>query len=848
MTKRITVTGRRFRGSCIGLIAVAAICISAARAAACDKCSKDDAAEDLAARLVGDHATEAELNERLEALETRLRQLTQEVRKLSDTLERARRGHRDRHDGDHRERRDHHRQPPLRSHGPRDRGPDGFTFERYSRGDAPRPGPDHHRGHGRPHEHGGDMDFPARHHDDDGAPSPDMGERFRDMQHRMKEEWREQQRGWKDRQADLRERMHERHGEMTEQLRERQTELAERFAERMREWGERQEMVAEKLREEAQAIRENAQEMMDSIDVDALKHSVQEAEESVGHILRGISGGEGSRDEKVYDVTGEHANRLFELLAPESVKVIVSREGDRIAIRGTDREHAVLNSALQLLNWVDRDDSFAEMTRGERTERVYRVGRDHADMLFEMLAPSDVKVVVSRRGDAAVSISATKREHRVLSDFLKLLHWTDGQNRNARAEKRRRGRAEARHGEQNARARDEEARVHAERKHKKKGRQNRVQSRGRSGASAGADAIAKTRVVYDVTGDHADQLFDLLAPANVKVVVSRTDDGIAVRGSKKEHAILRNALQLLNWSKRGKAFQKMTRGERTTRKYRLGEEHAEQLFKMLAPDDVKVIVSRLSDDTLTIHATPAEHKVLARFLKLLAWRTSGKGLKSVDAGEAYFAPPPPRRGSAKRRAFFTPPTPVVAPTAPVAPVAPMPPVAPVPVTAPVPPVAPIAPVVPAAHPRPIAPPAALFRESPPAARDRQRVVYSVTGQHADLLYKLLASSDVKPIVSRVGKHIAVRGSAAEQSAISNALELLNWIDRDVAFENMIQGERHQRTYNVGSDHAEALFDMLAPSDVKVIVGQLSGDTVSIEATDAEHKALGEFLKVLNWKE
>jgi len=284
-------------------------------------------------------------------------------------------------------------------------------------------------------------------------------------------------------------------------------------------------------------------------------------------------------------------------------------------------------------------------------------------MLFDMLAPSDVKVVVSRENDAAVSIAATPREHEVLSSFLQLLHWTNG-DRDVKPETRRRHEAKAHGDQKNTHAREKNTPKHAERK-RTKGHQERARTQSRRNAAPGAKATVTPRFVYRVTGDHAVQLLNLLAPSSVKVVVSRAEKGIAVRGTKNEQAVLRNALQLLNWTKRGKAFEKMTRGERIARKYKLNEAHAAKLFDMLAPSDVKVVVSRASDDTLSIQATPAEHKVLVRFLKLLAWRAPAKSLKSANAIRARVAPPTPRRGKAAGDAPFVASDSVIAKTAPV---------------------------------------------------------------------------------------------------------------------------------------------------------------------------------------
>lgn len=210
----------------------------------------------------------------------------------------------------------------------------------------------------------------------------EMQERWREQQQEMTEQWREHAREWQDRQR-----------EMAEHWRERGRELAQAARERAKARGEGARERRQEKRNEARAERRSERR-------------------------------EAQQDQVVYGVSDEQADQLYELLAPGDVTVVVSRAGDHIAVRGSQEQHQTLNAALQLLGWIDRDATFERMREGEAQSHKYRVGRERAATLYDMLSPNEVKVVVARAGNEAVSISGTPREHEVIKDFLELLNWS----------------------------------------------------------------------------------------------------------------------------------------------------------------------------------------------------------------------------------------------------------------------------------------------------------------------------------------------------------------------------------------------------------------------------------------
>lgn len=231
---------------------------------------------------------------------------------------------------------------------------------------------------------------------------------FQERMHEWQEEWRERQEQWHARQA----------GTMAE------------WKDRMADWGDSQRdfarQTAQRAREMADSGREIARDVRERV-----RRSVKEkvrrsrgtrsrrGSSELGYVKVGESG---SVD---YSLSDEHADMLFKLLAPSDVRVIVSRNDNDISVRGTEPELRVLGAFLELLNWVDRTAVFERMTGGEQESRNYEIGGERAGLLYNMLAPNDVKVIVSSAGDDAVAIRGTANEHEVLSDALVLLHWLD---------------------------------------------------------------------------------------------------------------------------------------------------------------------------------------------------------------------------------------------------------------------------------------------------------------------------------------------------------------------------------------------------------------------------------------
>lgn len=583
------------------------------------------------AQLAGDKELEAELTARLAALEAQLSALQGQLDTLSAQLADAH----GRHGGT---------PPPGVGHG----GAGGARFERQPLPGHPAPMPPMMPAMPVMPSHPDVPLFPpmppmpswAGGDDDAMEAYREAMEEYRETAEEWAEEYREHYDEWRERHGASYERMRDQYREWADQWRGEQQELSEQWRAEVERWKERAHESADQWRErlerlngDGRLLREDVQRRVrDATDTaqQRVREELDAARRRTERTRDRAPRGEGTAGRVVFPVVGDCADRLFELLAPATVKPVVSREGKHIAVTGSREELQAIEAGLQLLAWIDRDEVFERMRQGDAESRVYQVGGERAEQLFQMLAPDDVKVVVSRAENDAVGVSGTPREHEVLAGLLAVLGWDaeSGAPRDSARllEKEMAVKEKAAKEDRAAREKREKVRknpdgaVFAPRADAapRDAALPRTPVPSRRGTSAaGGERMGQA---YEMTdGDHADALYELLAPAEVKVIVSRSGDTIAIQGTGEEHATLESALQLLGWIERDEVFERMRQGDSVPCVYRLGPEHADAVYDMLAPDDVKVFVSRSGVDAVSVNATQQEHEVLDRFFSLLNW-------------------------------------------------------------------------------------------------------------------------------------------------------------------------------------------------------------------------------------
>ncbi len=229
---------------------------------------------------------------------------------------------------------------------------------------------------------------------------------LREWRSEWQEQWQEAQQEWREEFREAMEEWREHHQELAEDWRERAQDMTH-------EWAERGWELQERIRDRAERQFGRQRDRADRAERRPRSESRR----------RGPRADRGAQGQAVYGVTGREAETLYELLAPSYVRVIVSRAGEHIAVRASGEEHEALNAGLQLLGWIDRDEVFDEMGEGKKVSRKYVVGKSRAKRLYEMLAPNEVRVVVSHAGKGTVSVRGTEREQEVLRGFLDVLNW-----------------------------------------------------------------------------------------------------------------------------------------------------------------------------------------------------------------------------------------------------------------------------------------------------------------------------------------------------------------------------------------------------------------------------------------
>lgn len=151
-----------------------------------------------------------------------------------------------------------------------------------------------------------------------------------------------------------------------------------------------------------------------------------------------------------------------------------------------------------------------------------------------------------------------------------------------------------------------------------------VLSFARTGGVLFPTAWHSSRIFLSMPAPKADALFDMLAPDHVRVLVSRQSDGVLVQGDDGElRALL--ALQSLVTRLDGKAPRYVESQIRrlgsddsaSVRRYDLhGRKTAKRLYRLLAFDDVPVIVHR-DGASLIVRASAGDHDVLAAVTRIL---------------------------------------------------------------------------------------------------------------------------------------------------------------------------------------------------------------------------------------
>jgi len=139
---------------------------------------------------------------------------------------------------------------------------------------------------------------------------------------------------------------------------------------------------------------------------------------------------------------------------------------------------------------------------------------------------------------------------------------------------------------------------------------------------------------YSLSDEKADALFELLSPSDVTVVVSRTGDGVSIRGRQNQCEVMDRFIDLYTRGQReglntyGETIERWQSRWDSDESYSVPEDRADAVYAVLAFDDVPVLVSR-SGDGISVKATGADQRTVADLVNIV----SGQGPSLFAPGQ-----------------------------------------------------------------------------------------------------------------------------------------------------------------------------------------------------------------------
>lgn len=138
-------------------------------------------------------------------------------------------------------------------------------------------------------------------------------------------------------------------------------------------------------------------------------------------------------EQQHFQLSREKARALVSLIAPDDIQSLIIRHprDGNVRVDGTPEAMAVLERFVDLITRLDRlspaqkRSNFARLEKHWDTQRSYRLPRLKRDALYQILAFSDVPVMVAKRGrnrSTAVTVEATGFDQATVADMVGVLH------------------------------------------------------------------------------------------------------------------------------------------------------------------------------------------------------------------------------------------------------------------------------------------------------------------------------------------------------------------------------------------------------------------------------------------
>ncbi len=339
--------------------------------------------------------------------------------------------------------------------------------------------------------------------------------------------------------------------------------------------------------------------------------------------------GEDRSVEKLLDLSPGKAQAVYDLLAPQDVKVLVGRRNQGLHVRGTAKEVATLEALAELMMRESGRDvgdpaKFIEEMQGTwDTTSLYKLPQPAGEALLRVLAFPDVPVLVSSQADG-IGVRASKRDQAVIADVARIqqgiapadMHKVPAKKVAKDDRKRRpdegRGRNDRRgdndrRADRGSRGRDRGLAQKVDRLEERVKKLEELAAAIHSGEGHGRDDMHHPHKAHD----------DRKAGNDHKAKKGDKDNKKKQRASGKKGK-----------KKDGKG--KQDPNEIVTMRYDLPPHHADNLYNLFAPKDIKDILVGRSGNTIEIRAARKHQRTIKQLVRMINPNAKSEVTKKND--------------------------------------------------------------------------------------------------------------------------------------------------------------------------------------------------------------------------
>ncbi|HNO79501.1 MAG TPA: hypothetical protein PKN33_15735 [Phycisphaerae bacterium] len=338
--------------------------------------------------------------------------------------------------------------------------------------------------------------------------------------------------------------------------------------------------------------------------------------------------------EKLLDLSPEKAQAVYDLLAPQDVKVLVGRRNQGLHVRGTAKEVSTLEALAELMmrdadrKITDPAKYIEELQGTWDTTALYKLPTTAGEALLKVLAFPDVPVLVANES-GGIGVRASKRDQAVIADVTRIQQGIEPTTMHAVPERKVAQKEEKRPRN--------EGRGRGDRRRNDRGDNNRRAERRPGPDGGGRELNEKVNRLEERVKKLEELAASLHSPEGHghgdmhqpnKAHGDHGPDphakkGDGTKGDKKPGNKARNNQQAQKnkGKKKGdnkKDGDKQDPNEVVTMRYDLPAQHADNLYNLFAPSDIKDILVGRNGNTIEVRAARKHQRVIKQLVKMLA--------------------------------------------------------------------------------------------------------------------------------------------------------------------------------------------------------------------------------------